>query len=328
MSKPRLTHAQHRRIKKKHQYDHSLSELERDDTTLDGLVITRHRRHALVEDNHGALSLCAIRPSIDSLVAGDRVIWQAEGDQQGMILHRCPRQSMLGRPDARRQLKPIAANITQIMVVVAPMPAISWPLLDSYLVMAETLHIHPTIILNKTDLDCVTIQQTLLQDYEPLGYSILLTHRHEENYNRLEKALHDQTSVFVGQSGVGKSSLVTRVLPHIEPIQTRMVSPQSQLGRHTTSNSYFYHLPTGGGIIDSPGVREFGLWHMPTSQIATGYREFKPYLPQCKFRNCNHRDAPGCAIIHAVKNKLISCKRYENYVKISTQFEKQAEQYS
>ena len=142
-------------------------------------------------------------------------------------------------------------------------------------------------------------------------------------YEQLQAALNNQVSVFVGQSGVGKSSLIANILPEqSSKIQTGEISSSSNLGCHTTSNSCLYHLPTGGALIDSPGVRELGLWHMPASDIAACYREFRPYLSKCKFRNCNHRDAPGCALLDAVKNNNISHHRYENYVKIITQFAK------
>ena len=142
-------------------------------------------------------------------------------------------------------------------------------------------------------------------------------------YKQLQDALKDQTSVFVGQSGVGKSSLISHILPEeSSKIQVAEISVKSELGCHTTSNSCFYHIPSGGALIDSPGVREFGLWHMDATDIAKGFREFKPFLSKCKFRNCNHQDTPGCALLEAIKNKFITRQRYENYVKISTQFAK------
>ena len=150
---------------------------------------------------------------------------------------------------------------------------------------------------------------------------ILTGHDQTQGYEDLQRALNHNTSVFVGQSGVGKSSLIAQMLPN-EPsiIPVAAISEKSELGCHTTSNSCLYHLPGGGALIDSPGVREFGLWHMPAHEIANGYREFRPFLSNCKFRNCNHRDAPGCALLDAVKNKQVNRQRYENYVKISTLF--------
>lgn len=320
MSKRRISKQQSVRIEKQQQYYRQLTELERDDITFDGLVITRHSQHAYIEDARGTSIRCAIRPTIDSLVAGDRVIWQAEGENQGVIISRYPRQSFLGRPDQRGQIKVVAANITHILIVIAPRPEVSWMLLDSYLVMAEHLNIHASIIVNKTDLACQDLRHTLLHIYEPLGYPLIFTNREEDNKTLLN-AFTQQVAVLVGQSGVGKSSLIARLLPHLD-INTGAISEQSQLGRHTTSNSQLYHLPNRGALIDSPGVREFGLWHMPIAQIAQGFREFRPYLNQCKFRNCTHHNGPGCAIQNAVKNKLVAYQRYENYVKISSLFGK------
>lgn len=315
MSKRRISKQQSARIEKKQQSYRYDIDKTRDDSVSDGLILTRLSRHAKVEDMHGNIIRCAIRPDIDSLVAGDRVVWRSEGDNHGVVISRYPRKTILGRPDSQGHLRPIAANISQIMIVVAPIPEISWYLLDSYIVMAEYLKIHPFIILNKTDLPCDEIYQNLLKYYEPLGYPLLCTNNTDNANKLLQKSLNNQISVFVGQSGVGKSSLIARVLPNeSDKIQTGPVSIISKLGCHTTSNSHLYHIPTGGSLIDSPGVRELSLWSMPETDIAKGYREFIPYIPQCKFRNCTHHETPGCAIINAVKNKLISLKRYENYV--------------
>jgi ribosome biogenesis GTPase / thiamine phosphate phosphatase len=323
MSKRRINQQQAKRIEKQQWHHRQPSEIERDDTTSDGLVITRYSRHAHVEDSKGSSVHCAIRPNIDSLVAGDRVVWQAEGKNQGIIISRYPRETVLGRPDNKGHLRPIAANISQIMIVVAAKPEISWELLDSYLVMAEYLKLHPYIILNKVDLPCDDIRQALLKHYEPLGYPMLFTSQNASDQKLLQNSLNNQVSVFVGQSGVGKSSLILGILPHESArIQTGDISAHSELGCHTTSNSHYYHLPSGGAIIDSPGVRELSLWHMSGPELAKGYREFKPYLTQCKFRNCTHYDTPGCAITNAVKNKLISLKRYENYVKMLQNLER------
>lgn len=284
--------------------------------TEEGLVLTRFRRHAEIETPLKQHITCSIRPNIDSLVAGDRVVWQAQGEKQGVVVSRYPRQSVLGRPDKRGEIKPIAANITQVIVVVAPKPELTWPLLDSYLVMAEHLTLPICIVLNKIDLACEPLIQELYDCYQPLGYSILKTSKHHsETYTQLKQALNNQTSIFVGQSGVGKSSLIASLLPH-EIIEVAEISEIAELGRHTTSNSRLYHLPSGGALIDSPGVREFGLWNMTASEITRGYREFKPLVVQCKFRNCNHQNTPGCAIIAALHHGSLAQKRYDNFIKL------------
>lgn len=324
MSKRRINNQQSARVAEQQKRYRQMTTATIQGPMADGLIITRFGAHALVEPIPlGPRIHCSIRPSLDSLVAGDRVVWQAEGSEQGVVVSCHPRKSVLGRPDKRGQLKPVAANISQIMVVVAPKPEVSWPLLDSYLIMAEYLHLDVCIVLNKIDLPCQQLQQELMTIYQPLNYPILFTTQADKRHLKyLQKTLDHQISVFVGQSGVGKSSLIADILPDEEDIQTGAISSKSNLGKHTTSNSCFYHLPTGGALIDSPGVREFGLWHMPITEIAKGYREFKPYLSQCKFRNCNHYDTLGCAIIAAVNKNDIARHRHQNYVKIAQQFAK------
>ena len=318
MSKRRISTQQSVRIEKKQQHYRDASSTTAERPTEEGLVIKRFARHAQIEDNTGKITHCSIRPTIDSLVAGDRVVWQKQGVRQGVVVSRFPRQSVLGRPDKQGRLKPIAANITQMMVVIAPKPDITWSLLDSYLVMADHLKLNACIVLNKTDLDCEALRQVLLTHYQPLGYPLIFIGRHEGcDYQPLQEALNKETSVFVGQSGVGKSSLIARILPEeADRIQTGEISAISELGCHTTSNACLYHLAHDGALIDSPGIRELSLFQLTPREIAEGFREFKPYLSECKYRNCNHLDAPGCALLAAVKNKKVSHLRYENYVKI------------
>jgi ribosome biogenesis GTPase len=316
MSKRRVNQQQSARILKiQKEY------LQKEDVnSLKGLILTRFSRHAEIEDEKGKRIHCSLRPNIDSLVAGDKVMWQPLNKDQGVVVSRFPRHSLLGRHDKKGNFRAVAANITQIMIVVAPKPEISWPLLDSYLVMAESLQLQTCIVLNKTDLPCESIRQELLDIYAPLGYPILLmSQKFTQPYQKLQTALAQHTSVFVGQSGVGKSSLIAALLPE-ENISTSLISPVSELGRHTTSNSRFYHLPLGGALIDSPGVREIGLWHMPLSEIALAYPEFRPLVKQCKFRNCNHQDSPGCAITIALREGKITQRRYENFCKMVKQF--------
>lgn len=188
--------------------------------------------------------------------------------------------------------------------------------MDSYLIIAEHQGLNPIILLNKVDLDCDDIKDELLGYYRSLGYSILMvTNLEPESFSPLEDQLVNQTSVFAGQSGVGKSSIISRILPH-ETIQTAEISINSELGCHTTTNSRFYHLPKGGALIDSPGVREFGLWQMPRAELIYGFREFRELTPACKFRNCDHENSPGCAITQAVMEGKISEKRYDSFLKL------------
>ncbi|WP_298622394.1 small ribosomal subunit biogenesis GTPase RsgA [uncultured Legionella sp.] len=322
MSKRRINKQQSARIEKIQQTYQENKENNLD-SLADGLVITRFSRHVEIEDNEGNRIRCSIRPNLDTLVAGDRVIWQTEGTKQGVVVSLYPRGSILARPTATGLKKPVAANITQLIIVFAPKPEISWPLLDSYLIMAETLRLHAIILLNKTDLPCQELKERLLSDYQSLGYPIIMTNSDDtDGFKQLTTCLNHQINVFVGQSGVGKSSLIARVLPHEKNIATNEISEVSELGRHTTSNSQYYHLPDGGALIDSPGVREFSLWDIDIPTIAQGYTEFRPYLTRCKYRNCTHIDTPHCAIIEGVANGELSQRRYDNFIKLCTQFSK------
>lgn len=318
MTKRRFNKQQAARIKKI-QTNYIHENLEDISTHEEGLVLSRFGKHAEIEFTNKQIIHCAIRPNIDSLVAGDRVIWQPTGHEQGVVVCRFPRETELGRPDKRGIQKPVAANITQMMIVVAPKPELSFPLLDSYLIMAEHLQLKATIVLNKVDLPCVRLQNELLSYYQAfLGYTVILTSKEDgSSSNPLQHSLIDHTSVFVGQSGVGKSSLIAGILPHEKNIQTADISTQSQLGCHTTSNSRLYHLPTGGSIIDSPGVREFSVWQMPLSDIIYGFREIRGLVSSCKYRNCIHQNTPGCAIIEGLKNNTLSLRRYESMIKLS-----------
>jgi ribosome biogenesis GTPase len=321
MSKRRINKQQIARIEKIQRTYHENKDHQED--LADGLVITRFSRHVEVEDAQGALIRCSIRPNLETLVAGDRIIWQSEGANQGVVVSLYPREVVLAKPTSSGIIKPVAANITQLIIVVASKPEISWPLLDSYLVMAESLHLHAVILLNKIDLPCESQKQQLSADYQKLGYPILwVSQEIPESWLSLKEVLNHQVSVFVGQSGVGKSSLISQILPHEENISTGEISEISELGKHTTSNSRYYHLPSGGALIDSPGVREFGLGHIDAGEIARGYIEFRPYLSQCKFRNCTHKNTPYCAIINAVNAGFIAHSRYENYIKLCAQYTK------
>jgi ribosome biogenesis GTPase len=240
MSKRRINKQQSARIEKIQQNYHDSLENSQE-TLADGLVITRFSKHVLIEDKEGNRIHCSIRPNLEILVAGDRVIWQAEGETQGVVVSIYPRTSILARPTTAGLQKPVAANITQLIIVIAPKPEIAWPLLDSYLIMAETLRLKAVILMNKTDLLSPELKQEFLNDYQPLSYPILFTSMQlKKTYADLKEVLNNQISVFVGQSGVGKSSLISGILPHEENISTGDISEVSQLGRHTTSNSRYY----------------------------------------------------------------------------------------
>ena len=331
--KKHLTQRQHERIAKNEQRRLQRSEKKSsvvwDDELLhapeSGLVISRFGQHVDVEDQQGQIIRCNMRRTISSVVTGDRVSWcrskQATGSIDGVIEAVEERRSVLLRPNLYDGLKPVAANIDLMIIVSAILPALSLNIIDRYLVAAEMTGIKPLLVINKADLLDAAEQQTLdaqLDLYRQLEYPCLLVSaRTGQGMATLLQYIHSGTSIFVGQSGVGKSSLMNNLMPELAAA-TQEVSAVSGLGQHTTTVSRLYHLPQGGELIDSPGIREFALWHLSAEEVTQGFIEFRPWLGRCKFRDCKHINDPGCAIQHAVAEGAISPERYDSYLKILT----------
>ena len=290
----------------------------------DGLVVAHYGTQVAVESEPGNIQRCHLRANLEGLVTGDQVVW-CEGDPMGVVVAQRERHSVLSRPDPYGKLKPIAANIDQILVVIAPLPEPHANLIDRYLVAAEVVGIEPVILLNKTDLLATepALQQAmdeLLAIYPTLGYRVIRTSIKDSGLDELHSALHERTSVFVGQSGVGKSSLVNVLLPDAD-IRVGALSENTQKGTHTTTTAQLLHLNCGGTLIDSPGIREFGLWHMSKEQVEQGFREFRPLLGTCKFRDCQHEQEPGCAILAGAESGAISERRLDSYRRIVASLE-------
>lgn len=299
-----------------------------------GLVISRFGQHADVEDVDGTVTRCNMRRSVASLVTGDKVVWrralQQTGGVDGVIDAVEERSSVLLRPDFYDGLKPVAANIDLMIIVSAILPVLSLNIIDRYLVAAEITGIKPLLVINKTDLLSTeqkhVVEQQLAQ-YKKLGYDfVMVSAKSSEGMTALLNYLHSGTSIFVGQSGVGKSSLMNNLMPGLEA-QTQEVSQNSGLGQHTTTVSRLYHLPEGGDLIDSPGIREFALWHLTAEEVTRGFIEFTPWLGRCKFRDCKHISDPGCAIQHAVEHGDIQQERYDSYLKILASMEQDKPSY-
>ncbi|MDR0807350.1 MAG: small ribosomal subunit biogenesis GTPase RsgA [Enterobacteriaceae bacterium] len=329
MSKNKLSKGQQRRVAANHQrrLQTTNQKPEPDDSLFgeaqEGVVISRFGKHADVEAADGSQQRCNIRRTITSLVTGDHVVWRAPVNDhtKGIIEAVHERKSVLTRPDFYDGIKPIAANIDQIIIVSAILPELSLNIIDRYLVACETLSVPPIIALNKVDLldeDGREFINQTMQIYQNIGYTVLQVSSYSgEGMAELKNHLDNHISIFAGQSGVGKSSLLNALLPeNAVKIDVGEVSDNSGLGQHTTTASRLYHLPDGGDIIDSPGVREFGLWHLEPEQVTEGYIEFRDYLGHCKFRDCKHIDDPGCAIRAAVEQGKIAEERYDNYLKI------------
>tara|TARA_A100001011_G_C13948229_1_gene690104 strand:- start:3 stop:659 length:657 start_codon:yes stop_codon:yes gene_type:complete len=202
-----------------------------------------------------------------------------------------------------------------MLVVFAPKPEPHPNLLDRYLVAAENAHIEAALVLNKSDLITDEGVGSILRRYEHLGYRTLTTGSLDEEISLLEQFISGATLVIVGQSGVGKSSLVNRLIADDYAIVGKL-SETKQKGRHTTTTTQLFQLPGGARLIDSPGVREFRLQHLPINQVAFGFRELRPFLGNCKFRDCKHEEEPNCALLEAKDLGAISLERFESFQEI------------
>jgi len=290
MAKRKLTHQQQRRIRTARERKHQLPEGELGESRM-GVVIARFGQRALVEDSDGERRQCVMRANIDSLVAGDVVIWRPS-EEAGVIESRDERRSELSRPDTRGNLRPVAANIDLMFVVFAPKPEPHGNLIDRYLVAAEHAGMEAVLVLNKRDL--LTDNDPVLalaESYTALGYTLIKTDKETDPHADLIRPVaQDRTLVLVGQSGVGKSSLINRLIPDLD-IRVGALSE----------------------AIDKPGIREFHLHHLPAHEVAHGFKEFSEYLGHCRFRDCQHDHEVGCAILEALEKGEITETRFNSY---------------
>ncbi|PCJ50240.1 MAG: ribosome biogenesis GTPase RsgA [Gammaproteobacteria bacterium] len=283
-----------------------------------GLVVSRFGNQVEIEDEEGQIFRCHIRRALQDIVSGDKVIWQEEFSSnkkvKGVVIEILERHSVLKRLIRYEGLKSVAANLDRVFVVTAPEPAFSSRILDRYLVAIELANIELVILLNKSDrLNDYPKLLENLKIYSDMGYKVIPVSAYDQTgFEQLKQLLAQRTSVFVGQSGVGKSSLVNALLPGVETTVAEL-SENSGLGTHTTTVSKLYHLPEGGQLIDSPGIREFALVHIDKPDLERGFKEFEDYLGYCKFRNCRHVSEPGCAILQAAKNNDIHPLRLSSY---------------
>jgi len=289
----------------------------------EGLVVVRHGANLAVEDADGRVRHCLVRQNIGDPVCGDRVVWQPAGPDLGVVTAILDRRSLLSRPDYSGRDKPLAANLTQLVTLLAPSPEPSEYLLDQYLVAAELMGVKAMIAFNKVDLldaEILAGFRKRLAHYEAIGYpSVWISVKDNRHLAPLVQRLGGETSMLVGQSGVGKSSLVNALLPD-QRVQIGRLSEATGLGRHTTSAATCYRLPCGGRLIDSPGVRSFRLGAIGTTALQMGFRELAPLLGRCRFGDCHHDNEPGCAVKQALVDKRVHPGRLESFRHLAAQY--------
>lgn len=298
-----------------------------------GLVISYYGSTVLVETTNGGVIPCHLRRNQELPVVGDEVLWLPEdGQQSGIVTQILPRRTMLARGDIRggqSNMKPLAANIDLLVIVMSPQPSVSLHLLDRYLVAAELLNIAPVLVINKSDLLTAAATKELdtrLAAYRKIPYPVVYSSvKADGGLKSLTDILTGRRGVLVGPSGVGKSSLIT-ALGSEEDIRVGDVTEKGG-GKHTTTATRFYHLEGGGALIDSPGVREFNLWPISKADVLRGFREFQAYLSGCRFRNCTHAVEPGCAVQQAVADGRISPERFKGYQELLKSSIKPDDQY-
>ena len=258
-----------------------------------------------------------VRQNIGSIVPGDKVLFKKPPQGGNVVVSRLDRTSLLSRRDSRNQDKPLAANLDHIFICVSPSPAPAVDTVDRYLIGAELAQIDASIIINKIDLLTEKEEKEKFLEnyriYEKLGYSVIKTSLYEkETIEILKQTLKNKKSVLVGPSGVGKSSIAQALIPD-ESINVGSISHHKDRGKHTTTTARWYDLPSGGHLIDSPGIRAFQVEHLSVADIARGFVDFNRFRAKCKFHNCSHLHEPGCAVKIALEKGEINPRRYAIY---------------
>ncbi len=284
-----------------------------------GLVVASYGKRYDVELADKIRISCVTRGKKTDLACGDHVNIKLTATTEGVVESSLPRTTLLYRSNAIKS-KILASNVTQIVIVLATQPSFYEALLNRCLIAAEAAKIKPLIVLNKCDLTDVDNAKAKLQLYADLGYQVVHLSA-KQDIHSIKQYLANHQSVLVGQSGMGKSTIINALLPHVN-VRTQEISTVLDSGKHTTTATHLYHLDglaftEPSSLIDSPGLQEFGLNHLSNEQVELAFKEFKPYLGKCRFNNCKHTHEPDCAILNAVKAGKISTTRLNFYQQLS-----------
>lgn len=274
-----------------------------------GLVVSSYGRQFIVEV-YGKLYQAVTKGKKTEYVVGDVVDVDIINEEQLQIIDLKKRTSLIYRQDQNRS-KYIASNVTQILIVVAIKPNFNPNFLNSCLLFAESANIKPYIIINKADLEESHgfIEKVMALYHTQLGYSVL-TISAKDNCDNLLSLLNNEQSILIGQSGVGKSTITNQIIPDAI-CKTDVITKSENSGKHTTTHANLYHINHNSSIIDCPGLQEFGLYHLSLDELPYLFPELNPYLGQCKFRDCQHLNEPGCAVIKAYQNNIITEIRFK-----------------
>jgi ribosome biogenesis GTPase len=285
------------------------------DPAQEALVIATFSRQMLLRLHDSSEVRARIKGKTIRPVCGDRVAVQPlPNEPEWLIINIMPRANELKRPDTRGRIEILAANLNFIAVVAAEAPPVDWFIVDRYLAAAELMGVEAMVIFNKTDLHPASeLSASVLNDYQTIGYkTISCSATDGTNVDQLGTLLRASTAIIVGQSGVGKSSLINRMLGD-NKLRVSEISAATGEGRHTTVNSAMLTLPGGGSVIDSPGVRDYAPVIDSPDDVIHGFREVREYGQNCRFANCRHLREPDCAVKSAVENGKISARRYESF---------------
>ena len=292
----------------------------------EALVLVSYGAQGVVLLPDGETKRCKFRRRVGRPFCGDKVMVARADDASLVVESILPRKNQFVRSDERQRQHVIAANLDQVLIVVATAPLPSRDLMERYLLAVHSLGIEPVIVYNKTDLQLAANESAAgatvlahMPEYEELGYTVIRTScKTAPGIAGLQAHLKDRTSILVGQSGVGKSSLINQLLPDLE-IRTRELSTSTGKGTHTTTSTMLYEFTGGGYLIDSPGVWEYGIWKLSNNELADGFIEFKPFLGNCRFNDCVHKTEPDCEIKQAVEDGQIRDWRYQSYLRLLEQ---------